>query len=192
MVSLIKSDWGVRLAKERGDGRLGGVCLSIAYLVLALGVDGVGSPKDHEAFLGVGEVVFILAHRASFLGLLLLAFPFLWLGGLPQEVLEELVVLVEVFDTIGVVGSTAGAVGTTPGVVDSTAGVLGIPSAVLGTPSAVLDTPLRVLGTAPGVLGSVPGVIGTSSPASPPPWMTMRSTTKVLVKPSASPMPELS
>ena len=73
--------------------------------VLALGVDGVGSPKDHEAFLEVGEAVFILARRASFLGCLLLAYPFLWLGGLPQEALEVLVVLVEMFDGIGMVGA---------------------------------------------------------------------------------------
>ena len=51
--------------------------------MLVLGVDSIRSPKDHEAFLKVGEAVTILAHRASFLGLLLLAFPFLWLGGLP-------------------------------------------------------------------------------------------------------------
>ena len=104
MVSLIKSDRGVQPAKERGDGQLSSACLSVAYLVLALGVDSVESPKDHEAFLGVREAIFILARRASFLGLLLLAFLFLWLGGLSQEVLEELAVLVEVFDGIGVVG----------------------------------------------------------------------------------------
>ena len=77
MVSLIKTDRGVRLAKERGDGRLGGACLSIEYLVLALGVDSVGSPKDHETFLGGREAIIILARYSSFLGLLLLAFPFL-------------------------------------------------------------------------------------------------------------------
>ena len=73
--------------------------------MLALGVDGVESPKDHEAFLGVREAIFILARRVSFLGLLLLAFPFLWLGGLLQETLKELAVLVEVFDGIGMVGA---------------------------------------------------------------------------------------
>ena len=46
MISLIKSDRGIQPAKERGDGQLGGACLSIAYLVLTLGVDSVGSPKD--------------------------------------------------------------------------------------------------------------------------------------------------
>ena len=73
--------------------------------MLALGVDSVGSPKGHEAFLEVGEVVFILAHHASFLGHLLLAFPFVWLAGLPQKELEELAVLVEVLDRVGVVGA---------------------------------------------------------------------------------------
>ena len=73
--------------------------------MLALRVDGVGSPKDHEAFIEVREVVSILTHHASLLGYLLLAFPFLWLGGLPQEALEDLAVLVEVFDGIGVVGA---------------------------------------------------------------------------------------
>ena len=80
MVSLIKSDQGVRPDKERRDARLGDTCLSVAYLVLALGVDSVESPKDHEAFLGVREAIFILARRASFLGLLLLAFPFFGLA----------------------------------------------------------------------------------------------------------------
>ena len=69
--------------------------------MLSLGVDGVRSPKDHEAFLRVREAVFILTRHASFLGRLLLAFPFLWLGGLPQGALEELVVLIEVFDGDG-------------------------------------------------------------------------------------------
>ena len=73
--------------------------------MLALGVDSVGSPKDHEAFLRVGEALIILVHRASFLGRLLLAFPFLWLGGLPHEALKELTIFVEVFDAIGMVGA---------------------------------------------------------------------------------------
>ena len=83
MVSPIKSNRRIRPAKERGDGHLDGTCLSIAHLVLALGVGGVGSLKDHEAFLGVREAIFILARHASFLGRLLLAFLFLWLVGLP-------------------------------------------------------------------------------------------------------------
>ena len=105
MVSPIESDRGVRPAKERGDGRLGDTCLSVAYLVLALGVDGVGSPKDHEAFLRVGEAVIILAHHASFLGCCLLALSFLWLASLSKKALEELTVLVEVLDRVGVVGT---------------------------------------------------------------------------------------
>jgi len=67
--------------------------------------DGIGSPKDHEAFLGVGEAIIILAHHAFILGRLLLALPFLWLVGLPQEVLKELTFLVEVLDGVGVVGA---------------------------------------------------------------------------------------
>ena len=105
MVSLIKSDRGVRPAKERVDGQLGGACLSVAYLMLALGVDGIGSSKDHEAFLGVGEAIIILAHRASFLGRLFLALPFLWLAGLSQKVLQELIVLIEVLKGVGMVGA---------------------------------------------------------------------------------------
>ena len=63
--------------------------------------------------------------------------------------------------------------------------MLGIPPGVLGTPPGGLGIPLEVFGTALGVLSSV---AGTSSPASPPPWMTKCSTTKVLVKPPASPV----
>ena len=76
MVPLIKGDRGLRPAEDEGDGRLGGACLSVAYLVLELGAHGVGSPKDHDAFLGVREAIAILAHRASFLGYRLLAFSF--------------------------------------------------------------------------------------------------------------------
>ena len=73
--------------------------------MLALGVDGVGSPKDHEAFLGVGEAIIILAYRTSFLGCLLIALPFLRLVGLSQKALEELAVLLEMLDGVGVVGA---------------------------------------------------------------------------------------
>ena len=73
--------------------------------MLALGVDGVGSPKDHEAFLGVGAAVIILARRASFLGRHLLALPFLRLADLSQKALEELAVLVQVFNENSVVGA---------------------------------------------------------------------------------------
>ena len=75
--------------------------------MLALGVDGIGSPKDHEAFLGVREAIIILAYHASFLGHLLLALPFLRLAGLSQKALEELAVLVEVLDGVGMVGAWA-------------------------------------------------------------------------------------
>ena len=105
MVSLIKSDRGVRLAKERGDGRLGGACLSIAYLMLALGVDGIRSPKDHEAFLGIGKVIPILGCHASFLGRCFLAIFFFGSTGLSQKALEEFIVLVEVLDGVGVVSA---------------------------------------------------------------------------------------
>ena len=75
MVPLIKSDWRFLPAKEGGDDHFGDACLSVAHFVLALGVDGIGSPEDHDAFLGVGEAIPVLAHCASFLGhrLLLLA-----------------------------------------------------------------------------------------------------------------------
>ena len=75
--------------------------------MLALGVDGIGSPKDHDAFLEVGEAIPILARRASFLGCCLLALSFFRPAGLSQEALEELAVLVEVLDGVGVVGAWA-------------------------------------------------------------------------------------
>ena len=71
--------------------------------MLALGVDSIGSPKDHEAFLGVRGAIIILARHASFLGYLLLAFPFLRLADVPQKALEKLAVLVEVLDEVDVV-----------------------------------------------------------------------------------------
>ena len=76
MVPLVKGDRRFRLAKEGGDGRLSDIGLSVAHFVLALGVDGIGSPKDHDAFLGVGKAVPILARCASFLGRCLLALSF--------------------------------------------------------------------------------------------------------------------
>ena len=45
--------------------------------------------------------------RASFPGHLLFALPFLRLADLSQEVLEELAVLVEVLDGVGMVGAWA-------------------------------------------------------------------------------------
>ena len=95
---------------------------------------------------------------------------------------------------MGVLDTHPGVVGTTTEPLGTTPGVLGIPLRVLGTPPGVLGIPPEVLGTAPevldstaGVLGTPPGVLGTYSAASPPPWMTKCSATKVLVKPTASP-----
>ena len=104
--------------------------------------------------------------------------------------------------TVRRLGSATGVLGTRPEVVATTAeppgstpGVLGIPPKVLDTPPGVLGIPPEVLSTASevldstaGVLGAPPGVRGTCSAASPLPWMTKCSTTKVLVKPPASPM----
>ena len=75
--------------------------------MLALGVNGIGSHKDHEAFLRVGKAIIILACRASFLGCCLLALSFLRPAGLSQKALKELAVLVEVFDRVGVIGAWA-------------------------------------------------------------------------------------
>ena len=98
MVPLIECDQRFQPAKEGGDGHFSDACLSVTHFVLALGVDGIGSPEDHDAFLGVREATHIVAHRASFLGCCLLALSFLWPTGLLQEALEELTVLVEVLD----------------------------------------------------------------------------------------------
>ena len=68
MVPLIEGDQRFRPAKKGWDGRLGGACLSVAYLVLALVADGIGFSKDHDAFLRVREAVSVLARRTSFLG----------------------------------------------------------------------------------------------------------------------------
>ena len=78
MVPLIEGYRRFLPAEEGGDGRLGDACFSVAYFVLALGVDGVGSPKDHEAFLGIRKAIPILARHASFLGHCLLALSFFW------------------------------------------------------------------------------------------------------------------
>ena len=75
--------------------------------MLTLGADGVGSLKDHDAFLRVGEAVPILVYRASFLGCHLFAVSFFQPTGLSQETFEDLVVLVEVFDGVGMVGAWA-------------------------------------------------------------------------------------
>ena len=75
--------------------------------MLAFGPDGVGSTEDHDAFLRVGEAIFIPARRASFLGCRLFAVSFFWPTGLSQEMFEELAVLVEVFDGVSMVGAGA-------------------------------------------------------------------------------------
>ena len=53
------------------------------------------------------SVVWILAHCAPFFGCCFLAFFFLWPASLPQQALEELAVLVEVFDGVVMVGARA-------------------------------------------------------------------------------------
>ena len=107
MIPLIEGDQRFRPAEEGGDDRLDGACLPIMHLVLAFGPDGVGSTEDHDAFLGVGEAVPILAHHASFLGCRLFAVSFFRPAGLSQETFEELVVLIEMFDGVGVVSAWA-------------------------------------------------------------------------------------
>ena len=78
MVPLVKGDRRFRPAKEGGDGRLSDTCLSIAHFMLVLGVDGIGSPEDHDAFHEIGETVPILVRHAFFLGCCHLALSFFW------------------------------------------------------------------------------------------------------------------
>ena len=85
MVPLIKGDRRFRPAKEGGDGYFSDARPSVAHFVLALEVDSIGSPEDHDAFLEVGKAVSILACCASFLGCCLLAFSFFCPTGLSQE-----------------------------------------------------------------------------------------------------------
>ena len=73
MVPLIKGDWGLRPAKEGGDGRLSGARLPVAYLMLSFSLDGIGPAKDHDALLRLGETVSTLAYCASTLGCRVLA-----------------------------------------------------------------------------------------------------------------------
>ena len=75
--------------------------------MLALGPDGIGSTKDYDAFLRVREAISALACCASFLGCCLFVVSFFRPTGLSQETFEELIVLVEVFDGVGVVGAWA-------------------------------------------------------------------------------------
>ena len=57
MVPLIVGDRRLRPAEEGGDGRFGGACLPVAYLMLAFGTEGVGPAEDHDALLRFGETV---------------------------------------------------------------------------------------------------------------------------------------
>ena len=75
--------------------------------MLAFRPYGVGSAEDHDAFLRVGEAVFVLARCTSFLGCRLFAVSFFQPADLSWETFEELIVLVEVFDGVGVVGAWA-------------------------------------------------------------------------------------
>ena len=73
--------------------------------MLSLGPDGVGSTKDHDTFVSVGEVIRVFAYRTSLLGCCLFAVSLLWPAGLSEETFEELTLLVGVFDRVGVVGA---------------------------------------------------------------------------------------
>ena len=75
--------------------------------MLALRVDGIGSPEDHKAFLEIEKAIPILARHTSFLGRCLLALSFFWSAGLSQKALEEFAVLVEVLDGVGMVDARA-------------------------------------------------------------------------------------
>ena len=88
---MIEGNRRFRPGEEGGDGRL----------------DGIGPAKDLDAFLMFGEAISILAHRASFLGCRLFVVSLLCSVGLSEETFEELAVLVEVFDGVGVVGARA-------------------------------------------------------------------------------------
>ena len=73
--------------------------------MLSLGLDSVGSAKDHDTFISVGEVIYVFAYRTSLLGCCLFAVSLLWSAGLSEKTFEELTLLVEVFDRVGVVGA---------------------------------------------------------------------------------------
>ena len=76
MVPLIEGDRRFQPAEKGGDSHLRGAYLPIAYLVLALGPDDIGSIEDHDAFIGIGKTVSIFARCASFLGCRLFVVPF--------------------------------------------------------------------------------------------------------------------
>ena len=80
-----------------------GTIVSVAYLMLAFGPDGVRPTEDHDALLRFRETISVLACRASLLVYRLLAISLLWSAGLSEEMFEELALLVEVFDRAGVV-----------------------------------------------------------------------------------------
>ena len=82
MIPLIEGGQRFQPAEEGGDGHLSGACLPIAYLVLALGPDDVGSTEDHDAFISIKETVSVLARRASFLGWHFFVVPFFRPAGL--------------------------------------------------------------------------------------------------------------
>ena len=105
MVPLIKGDRGLRPAEEGGDGRLGGAHLPVAYLMLEFGPDGVRPAEDHDALFRFRETIPILACHATPPNCRLLAVPLLWRAGLSEEMFEELALLVEVFDRIGMIGA---------------------------------------------------------------------------------------
>ena len=107
MVPLIEGDQRFRLAEEGGDGYLGDACLPVAHLVLAFHPDDVRSTEDHDTLLRFGEAISVLACRTSFLGCSLFAISLLWPAGLSEETFEELIVLVEVFDGVGMAGAQA-------------------------------------------------------------------------------------
>ena len=71
----------------------------------ALGPDYVRSAEDHDALLGLGEAISVLAHRAPFLGCRLLDVSLLRPIGPSEEAFEELAFLVEVLNGVGMVGA---------------------------------------------------------------------------------------
>ena len=73
--------------------------------MLAFSPDGIGPAEDHDALLRFGEAISILACRASFLGRRLFVISLLWPAGLSEEMFEELAVLEEVLDGVGMVGA---------------------------------------------------------------------------------------
>ena len=75
--------------------------------MLAFGPDGVEPAEDHDALLRFRETIPVLACRTTPLDCRLLAVSLLWRVGLSEEMFEELAVLIEVFDEVGMVGARA-------------------------------------------------------------------------------------